>query len=407
MAREEALSHLLVIEYAEGFAAPLCGRMLAELGAAVIKVEEPTHPDAVRFHGPFRHGRVDPNASGLFLHLNANKLSLAIDLSVEEGRAAMRGLLARADVFIESWPPGLVSGLGLGWEAVSLLNPQLVMTSITPYGQDGPDSSQPATELTVWHAGGLGFIWRERDTEGNPGLPVIGACNQASFQAGVNAAGATMAALFARGRTGRGQHVDISTQEVLASIAVGAFPILAVEGRVMGRDRQVSWIVPTGAKRCKDGDVILSGREEEHWQRLVEAMGRPAWAFEDWCLDRNTRAQNADLVDAMMEEWRMSHTKDEIVTLCQAHRVPCSKVCTPAEVLADPHLGARSLFVTVDTGVGEPMIHIAAPYRLSATPPAVKAPAPPLGRDSRRVLREVLRYDDRTVDALARKGVIL
>ncbi|MBI3953972.1 MAG: CoA transferase [Chloroflexi bacterium] len=401
-----ALSDLTVVEYAEGFAAPLCGKLLADLGACLVKVEDPAHPDITRFQGPFPQGRVNPEASALFLHLNTNKRGLALDLARPEGRSVLRDMVAQADVFLEGWAPGHVETLGLGWESVARLNPRLVMTSITPFGQDGPDSTQPASELTVWHAGGLGFIWRERDAEGNPGLPVIAAGHPASFQAAINAAAATVTALFAGGRRGRGQHVDISVQEVLASILAGAFPILAVEKRIVGRVSQASWIVPYGAKPCRDGEVLLSGREDEHWQRLVQAMGSPAWASEAWCKDPVQRSQNADLVDALMEEWRLGHTKDEIVRIAQAHRVPSSKVCTPEEVLADPHLAERGFFTIRDSGAAGPLPYIGAAYRLSETPATIRAPAPRLGQHSEEVLRDIGGYDAARVEALLRAGVV-
>lgn len=400
-----ALSDLVVIEYAEGIAAPLCGKLLADMGATVVKVEEPARPDVTRSWGPFRPGHESPDASGLFLYLNTSKLGLALDLSAPEGGAALRDLVCRADVLLEGWTPGRMTSLGLGWSQATLLNPRLVMTSLTPFGQEGPAARESATELTAWHAGGLGYIWKERDGSGNPGLPVIAGGFPVSLQAAANAAAATMAALFARGRGGRGQHVDISMQEVLASILAGAFPIYALEGRVLGQAAQGSWIVPAGAKRCKDGEVLLSGREEVHWERLRAALGDPAWTHEEWCRDPSTRAANAELVDALMEEWRLAHTKREIVELAQAQRVPSSAICTPAEVLSDPHLAARGFFTRIESGEAGTLPYAGPPYRLSETPAAMQGVAPRLGQHSRQVLGELAGYDSARVEALMRQGV--
>ncbi len=400
-----ALSDLRVVEFGEMVAAPFCAKLLADLGAEVIKVERPERGDVARRYGPFKGDAPHPERSGLFLYLNTNKLGVTLSPAADHGADILKQILAESDVLVESNSPGVMKRLGLDYASLNRINPRLVVTSITPFGQTGPYSEYRAFDLNVWHAGGLGFIWRERyQDEGTP-APLKGAGTLADFHTGVSGAIATMCAIVRRDFSGKGQHVDVSGQECMASIAGTALATFDMLGQVAGRGADVRSVMMQPLP-CKDGSVQLTGREEPQWQALMDAMGNPEWSDEDWCKDRQSRAENADVLRLMMIEWTMAHTKREIVDAVQSHRAPASMVHDPADVLADRNLRARNFFAAVEhpeVGVAE---YPSAAYIFSETPWSIRRAAPLLGQHNKEVYSGRLNYSEDQLAEFAEAGVI-
>lgn len=402
---KRALSDLRVVEFGEMVAAPFCAKLLADLGAEVVKVERPQRGDVARSYGPFKDDVPHPERSGLFLYLNTNKLGVTLSPTDTEGANIFKELVAESDVLVESNPPGVMKRLGLDYPALRQINPRIVVTSITPFGQTGPYSGYRAFDFNIWHAGGLGFLWRERYLDEGTRRPLKGAGTLADFHTGVSAAIATMGAIVRRDLADEGQHVDVSGQECVASVLGSAYATLQMTGRVVGRGADVRSVTMQPLP-CKDGSVQLTGREEHQWQALVDAMGNPEWAQDDWCKSKQSRAENSDVLRLMMLEWTMALTREEIVERVQRKRAPASMVMDMGDVMADRHLRARDFFAAADhpeVGVVE---YPSAAHKLTETPWSIERTAPLLGEHNEEIYSGRLKRSKGQLAKLTEAGII-
>lgn len=363
--------------------AAYAAKLMADLGADVIKVEPPLGGDPARRRGPYPGGTPHPEKSGLFLYLNTNKRGVTLDLADARGREVLRELTADADLLIHNFPPAEMTAAGMDFEGLAQHNPKLVMVSITPFGLTGPHRDYQATDLTLWNAGGVAYL-----NGGGPGsddLPPLKAFGQQSeFQGGLNAAVTALAALFARLRDGRGQHVSISIQECIATILELTFEFWPYMGLVASRLGQKP-IQPLDFLECRDGWIFLCCVEEHQWQTWVDLMGNPDWARLELFENRLTRAQNWDALKLLLQEWVRDHRVEELYHAGQARRVPLAPVSTMADLLASDHLKARGFFAIVDHPYAGSMTCPGAPYRFSVTPWSIRRPAPTLGQHNEEV----------------------
>jgi crotonobetainyl-CoA:carnitine CoA-transferase CaiB-like acyl-CoA transferase len=372
-----ALSHLRVVEVGTGFAAAYTAKLFADLGADVVKVELPGG-DATRQLGPFPGNRPNRDASGLFLYLNANKRGVVLDLDETGARRKLDTLIDRADVLVHDFAPSRITALGLDAERVLADRPRLVATSITPFGLSGPHRDYKASDLTLWNAGGLAAL-----NGGGPGtddLPPLRTFGwQATFQAGLNAAIATLAAIYARKTIGRGQHVEVSAQECLVTIlelTLSFWPYCKMTASRLGNKP----IQPLDFFECKDGWVFLCAVEEHQWKTFTEAMGSPEWAAMDIFADRLSRGANWDALKPMIAEWMASQSVEELYQRLQKMRVPVAPVSTMGDLLASKHLNARGFFVELRSPSGTSWSAPGAQYMFSRTPWRLRSPAPVLGQ---------------------------
>jgi crotonobetainyl-CoA:carnitine CoA-transferase CaiB-like acyl-CoA transferase len=400
----QALADLRVIEYGDFIAPAYAGKLLADLGAEVLKIEPPRRGDSLRRHGPFPDDVPDSEKSGLFLYLNANKLGITLDPTTATGREIFLRLVADADVLIENHRPGWLASLGLGYETLAQRNPRLIVTSITPYGQTGPYRDAPAYDITVCALGGIAV------DVGEPGrAPLTPPLYQSEYQGGIGGAAATLTALLARNRTGRGQHADVATTELFSTIhSGGAAPTFVFLGPPPGRQgHRRADLYPYTILPCKDGYVCLIAREGQQWKRFLQAIGWPAWADNPRYRDRRIVAeQYPDEMDQLVLQWLMQHTKEEIFALCRAHRVPFAPLRTADEILADPALAERGYWLELDHPVAGRLRYPGAPYKLSATPWACLRPAPLLGQHNAAIYCGRLGYSRQELVTLYRTGVI-
>src|SRR5438105_3963722 len=268
------LSHLRVAEVSTGLAAAYTSKLLADLGADVVKIEPP-EGDLARRLGPFPGGRVDPETSGLFVYLNANKRGIVLDLESAVDRRRLARVLDRVDVVVHEVAPARLSALGLDPDSVLLDRPRLVATSITPFGLSGEHSAYRAYDLNLWNAGGVACL-----NGGGPGtddLPPLRAFgHQAAFQSGLNAAIASLGAIYARETTGTGQHVEVSAQECLVTILELTYPFWPYCQLTASRLGNKP-IQPLEFFECRDAWVFLCAVEEHQWKTFVEVMGNPEW----------------------------------------------------------------------------------------------------------------------------------
>lgn len=399
-----ATGHFTVVEYGEGVSVAHAGKLFADFGASVIKVERP-EGDVLRRLGPFPDDVPDPEKAGHFLYLNTSKYGLTLNAETPTGRAILLKLLGRADAFLTNRPPKDLTAARLTYDHLKTTHPQLVVTTITPWGMDGPYRDHRATDLTMNAAGG--FSWGIGMPDGPPlQMPY----DQSEYQAGLSAAGATLAALFARYRTGRGQHVDIATAEVLACLFEDMYlPAFVFQG-VMGRRqgfRNTLGRYPQTLVQCKDGYVSLSAPQKEQWVRFVKLMGEPEWSKNPRYRDRRAMAeQYPEEVDALLRPWFMERTKKEVFEQCRGAHVPFAPVRTIADVAEDAHSQERSLFVDVAHPRAGTVRQAAAPFKLTRSPWRVYRPAPLLGQHNADIYCGQLGYRPEDLVDLRRAGVI-
>ena len=393
-----ALDHLHILEVGSGVGAAYASKLLADLGAQVVKVEPPGRGDATRARGPFPGNVPHPEKSGLFLYLNANKRGITLDLARPRGREVLEHLVAHADLLLHDVHPSEMAAHGLDYTRLAAINPALVMTSIAPFGLSGPHASYRATDLITWNAGGVAALSGEPARPDLPPLKAFG--DQSGFQAGVNSAVASLGALFARLATGRGEHVEVSTQECLAAILELTFEFWPYCGLTATR-LGAKPIQPLCFMECRDGWIFLCCVEEHQWKRFVEIMGNPEWAEMELFANRLARGANFDALQVFLQDWCREQSVQALYDAAQQRRVPFAPVSTMGDLLGSPHLRARGFFATIDHPAAGPTTLPGAPYRLSATPWRLRAPAPCLGQHTAEVLAE-LGLD---AAALAREGV--
>jgi crotonobetainyl-CoA:carnitine CoA-transferase CaiB-like acyl-CoA transferase len=398
----QALTDLRVVDISNGVGGGYCTKLLAGLGADVLKVESPGRGDETRAAGPFPHDQPDPNASGLYLHLGTGKRSITLDPHTDGGRVILRRLLADADVLVESEQPGTLARWGLTDKVLAEEFPRLIVTSITWFGQDGPYAGYAGSELAAWALGGYLMLTGTPDRE-----PLKGYGSLAQYQAGVQAAVGTMAAVHARAATGRGQRVDVSTTEAL-SFVLGGVPqawyfrrhdVRRVGARLLGLPPHAFY--PSTLRPCKDGWVHVH-TNTRHPDLLAALMEEPRLADPEVL---ETPAGHADEMDALMDRWLANYTRDEVVARSQEMRVPNTAVRTPAEVFQDPHLRERGYFETVDQPAVGPVEQPGPPFRMAVTPWQTR-PAPLLGQDNHAVYVQQLGYDAGDAARLRDRGVI-
>ena len=328
-----------VLELAEGISGPFAGRWLAALGADVVKIERTTG-DPSRAFGPWPNDLPDDETSGLHLYLNGNKRSVTLNLETSDGRAILGELAAGAEIVIESFEPGYLDGHGIGYEALSVERPQLVMISITPFGQTGPNANLPATELTLFAA--CGQLW----LTGDPArTPLKNGGSQPSYQAGLNAFAAIAGAYYGALAHGDGTHIDLAMQETYAAMAeafMNRASQLGIESLRSGNSLNALWgIYPTldgyggvcALPRNFAGLVEALDMEEMRDPRFVPPAGR---------LIHN------DEIMALMYAWFAQRTRDDLTELGLRHRVPFGYVASIQDLVESEHLQERGYFIEQD-----------------------------------------------------------
>ncbi len=399
-----ALSGITVLELGELVSAPYCGKLFADYGADVVKVERPAG-DASRTWGPFPKDEPHPEKSGLYFFLNTNKRGITLDVTTTRGRDLFRQLAAKADVVIENQRPGVLASWGIDYATLSAANPNLVMISITPFGQTGPYSEWLGTDLNAFHLSGASSRYCGRPGE----APLMHGTFASEFYGAVTAAAWGLAAVYGRKRVGGGQQLDVSCAEAIAATFVGGQNIggYAQDGKF---ERRTGVGMPLGAPAtilpCKDGHVWMLALEPGQWNGLGRVMGNPEWMTVDIFQDMYQRAQNADAIYPLIVEWTMEHGKREIMDRCQAEGVPVTAVFTVAEAAEHPHLAARGYLTELHHPVLGTVRDLGAPFQLPASPGGPTRPAPLLGQHNAEVYGERLGLDAAAVADLRTAGVV-
>ncbi len=402
---QKALDGLHVIEYGNLVSAPYCTKLLAGMGAEVIKIEKPVTGDESRAHGPFPNNIADTERSGLYLYLNANKLGITLNIEAIAGRNILKQLLERADVFVENNPPGFLEKLGFSYAELERINPRLVIASITPFGQSGPYKDFKAYDINCCATGGISVGIGESDRE-----PLTLPLSQGGYQAGASAAFSVMTALLAREKTGEGQLIDISEVEVLATLHNAQSALTFLYRGVTGIRRGIHggmFLYPCSILPCKDGYVSLIAPQIDQWIRFLDLIGNPSWAENPRYRDRRAmQEQYPDEADALLIPWLKEHTKDEIFKLCIQNRIPCCPVYNIGELVDHPNLKERGFFVEMEHPRAGKLLYPEGPCKFSETQWRNENAAPLLGRDNEVVLCERLGYSAEDLANLRNIGVI-
>ena len=398
-------SGITVLEYAGSIAGPYCARLLADLGARAIKVEAPEGGDPARSYGPFPGDVPDPEGSGLFLSNNVNKESVTLDPSSPRGRELFVRLLARADLLVEDTHPGVMSALGLDYPSLQPSNPLLVYLSITPYGPDGPQARWQARHINTFHAAGEGYI-----LPGGIGYaafpqrgPVTAGSHLGEYDAGLQAAIAAVAALYAREVWGVGQRIDISKQEASLSLNRLMLAQFLGQGRRVDRSRTYEY---GGIYPCRDGYVILYPREDRHWQALADIMEQPELGQDGRFRTRADRIRHGAEVNRILATWASTRDKEDIYYRVAPSGCPAAYFATAEDVLASPQLAARGFFKEIDHPRVGKLPYPSLPFTLSPDMARPRNPAPLLGQDNERVFCDELGLTRRELADLRRGGVI-
>jgi benzylsuccinate CoA-transferase BbsE subunit len=383
-----------------------CGKLLADMGADVIKIERPGG-DATRRIPPFVRDAPDPDGSLFFLYTNTSKRGVTLDVARPEGQDLFRRLARSADLVIETFPPGHLEGLGLGFSSLREAKPDLVVTSITGFGQSGPHRDFAASEIVASALGGSMYVTGEAEDP-----PVRLAGEQAHVAASVAAAASSLIALHHARVCGRGQHVDISVEEVVVSMThicgVGKWLDDGIVPRRSGSGLFAS--VPSGTYPCRDGTVYLMVNRPLHWQALArwihEATGKREVldpAFEG---PSSKRQPYREFLDLFIRELSSAFTVDAFYHEAQRRHLAVTPLNDAAAVARDGHLAARGFFQEVDHPRLGRLRQPGAPYRHSATPWRVARPAPAVGQHNGEIFGGELGVAEATLRSYRAEGVI-
>ncbi|MEO5695169.1 MAG: CoA transferase [Usitatibacter sp.] len=391
------LAGIRVIELGSTVAGPFCGRLLADFGADVIKVE-PAEGDPVRTMGKRFHGK-SLYAASIF----RNKSLISVDLRKPEGQKIVADLAAKSDVLVENFRPGGMERWGLGYETLSKANPGLVMVRISGFGQDGPYAQRAGYGVIGEAVSGL------RHLTGDPDRPPARiATSMTDYITGLYAAFGTAMALFARGKSGRGQCIDAALYECAFSFMEPWIPAFQKMGHIANRTgSRLPESTPNNLYATGDGSFIhITAMGNAVFQRLTQAMGQGQLATDERFAQATTRSANYEAIDDLISQWTSSLPLAELEKTLDAAGVPATRIFTIADIFGDPHYKARgSIAQAPDPDLGTVAMANVVP-RLSATPGAIRHAGRETGGDTRQVLSELLGMDDETLDALEAQGVI-
>jgi crotonobetainyl-CoA:carnitine CoA-transferase CaiB-like acyl-CoA transferase len=395
--QRSALEGVRVVEVGNFMAAPFCTLQLADLGADVVKVENPDGGDGVRATAPFLDGE-----SSSFVRLNRNKRSLALDLKAPRGKEIFRRLIGGADILVENLRPGTMADLELDYPRLSQLNPRLVYVAASGWGQDGPYAQKPGLDIMAQGMSGLMSITGEEGGEApvKVGVPVT------DLTCALYGALAALAALRVRDSTGRGQFVDVSLFESAVSLAVweaGRYFATGEVPRPLGSAHQTS--APYQALHAADGFFTMGATTARNWEACCEVFGLQHLKADPRFAKNHLRHQNRRELIPMIEDVTRTRTARHWVDALDRAGVPCGLLQTYDQVFDDPHLKARDFFPSVPHKKLGQVKQLGSPMRLSSTPTRMVRAGPLLGEHSAQVLSE-LGYSSDEIGTLATAGVI-
>ena len=396
-----ALQGIKVLDLTHHIAGPYCAKLLADFGAEVVKIERPGSGDPARRMGPFFRDEPHPEKSLPFLYLNTNKYSVTLDLKYEAGREIVLRLVREADLLVESFSPRVLPSLGLDYEALRKHNPRLVMVSISNFGQTGPYRDYKATEIVEYALGGLMKIFGSSDRE-----PLKHALHQAQFKAGANAATAAAIALYHQRLTGKGQWVDVSVQECIASGLRDTISLYTYMGAIVGRKPPHSGEMPRTPVQVKDGYIVPASLGRVDMQAVADFLDAPKLKEPKFSTPHG-RLENAEEFTHIVGQALRRRGKHELFRSAQGVRgLVFGVVYSPEEVVESDLYSQRGYFMDIEHPVVGTAAYPGAPFSMSETPWRARSPAPTLGQHNREIICDRLGYSLQELSAMKASGVV-
>jgi len=391
------LTGVRVLDLTRVLAGPFCSMLLGDMGAEVIKIEEPGKGDDTRSWPPFAGGEAT-----YFMAVNRNKRSMTLNLKAPAGQEILKILVRKSDVLLENFRPGTMDKLGFGYKALAKLNPRLVYCSISGFGESGPEASRAGYDLVVQAESGIMDLTGFAD-----GPPVKVGNSIADLVAGMSAAHGVTLALLARTRTRRGQKVEIAMLDVMASLLTYQAGIYFGTGqRPARRGNAHPSIVPYEAFRAADAFLVLGVANNALWAKCCAALERPALARDPRFDTEAKRVENRDTLIPLLNEILGARTVEEWMKRFEAAGVPAGRIKSVAEVCESAHLKARGMVVTLPHPRAKRVTVMGVPIRLHATPGKAAVAPPVLGQHTDRVLKSVVGLKAAEIARLRRDGVI-
>lgn len=394
------LSTLRILDLTSGISGPWCTKLLADYGADVIKVESPGVGDESRAHGPFPEGLPHREKSALYLWLNTSKRSVTLDITTPTGRDLVLRLAAGCDAVVLDQRASELDRLRLTHDDFAAVNPRIVTTSVTAFGQSGPYADWSAANLTSYATGGQHYLTGDADRE-----PLQNGGYQALYQAGTWAFGATLAAIWDARKTGVGQQAEVAGQEVMAAILEIYLPDFAyrkAEALLSRRGNMSTAVV--GIYPVIDGHIGIHAMPK-NWPQLLDALDMHWMAEDERFVDNRARLRNDDDLMAQMYIWTSGVTKGEAYERGGRFRAPISPVNTMADLLASKHLAERKSFREIAHSAAGTMRYPGPPARMPTSPPEV-SPAPTLGQHNKEVFTDLLNLSPQDLVRLSAAGVV-
>ena len=398
------LSGYRVLDFGWVLAGAIPGMVLADMGAEVLKVETRQRMDYMRLGRPIIGDEPDPEQHPMFHNVNRGKLSITLNTTKPEAIRLIKGLVAHCDVVIENFSPGVMERLGLSYDVLSAIKPEVVMASISSNGQTGPLRDLRAYAPSIGALAGLD------STMGYEGERPLGLKHAYADIAGaLHSVFAIVSALHQRNSTGRGQYIDVSMLRATVATMGAGLMEYEMTGRVMGPKGNYDPVMaPYGNYPCLGDDVWVSiaVRTEDEWQGLKEAMGNPSWCDEEAFASRYTRLENRRELDGHVADWTRQREAGEITELLQAHGVAAIPVMSAEERLFNPHFQDRGLYSDIEhPSLGaEPIYNLM--WNLSRTPPSIRRHAPLMGEHNRQIFGGLLGMDEAEIARLEEEQVL-
>jgi len=406
-----ALKRYRVIDFGTAMAAPVLTRMMADMGAEVIKVESREKMDGIRMGRPIIGDDIAggdrgewPNLQPAFHNYNRNKRGITLSFKNPRGVQLLKDLVRISDVVCNNFRPGMLAEVGLGYDELVKINPGIIDISLTGVGEYGPLSEIPTYAHSITALSGLNSLIGYRDE-------LIGtmACAYGDSNASIHGLLAVLAALYYRERTGRGQHIDLSEAQASTSILGEAIMEYVMNGRVLGpQGNDNPAFAPHSNYPCKGDDkwIAIAVKTEEEWKSFCEATGHPQWVRDERFADKYCRWQHRVELDQLINAWTMNHSPYEVMEILQAAGIAAVPVMNIEDEYLDPHFRERQTFVEFSHPlVGEEVIY-GFPWKMNKTPASVYRHAPSLGEDNEYVFGQLLGLKKEEIVQLQEEKVI-
>ncbi len=393
------LDGITVLDLTRVLSGPYCTMQLADMGAEVLKVEIPGKGDDTRYFGPpFQNGE-----SAYFVSINRNKKSITLNLKHEKGKEILQRLIHKVDILVENFRPGTMEGLGFGYEALSRLNPRLIYCAISGFGHTGPDRLRPGYDLVVQGEGGVMSLTGEPD-----GPPYKVGVSFADIVAGMNATQGILLALLARGKTGKGQKVDISMLDCQVSLLTYQAGIYFFTGQSPNRMGNLHpTLAPYETFKCKGDEYInVAVGNDSLWEKFCQVLDLELLRTDERFVTNQKRVENHGALRQALDPIFAQKDRQEWLTLLQKAGIPCGSIKNVAEVCSDPQVLAREMVVEIEhPKIGKTKV-AGVPIKLSETPGAVMTPPPLLGEHTEAVLTGMLGFSAEEIAVLRTEKVI-